>query len=452
MAFDITARLGMDASGFDAGLRGAEGRISSFAASMTARLGALFSIAAISSLTRRVLEYSARVQDMATATGTSAEAIQELDFAMTQNGGTLEDGIKALKELSKARAEALANPTGNKAQIFGNFGITPDVLRNTRDANVLLTLLSDALKGVQLDSEGVRQVLELVGSKNLAVIPTLIDGYRELQAAAFAAGVVIDDNTTGALKRLGDEIAKLQKQLTAGAAPVLAKALEMFQMTTSAIAASGNGLMEAMRFLTAQTRLFFQTGRFSADIPAIAKAFERGALEFVLADKSRSSASPNRRNLIVPDQETPDRAAARDATAAAAARLESERAKLEARLSKQFLAGLSPDKLIKALEFRVGELTGSDILGRLGGLPGNKDLEVRLARGEAEAELAAARKSLAGTADRGPGILNDLAAIGAFGATPGTQEGITLQRDIREATTRSADILARIERLDGAGF
>src|SRR6185436_17485765 len=160
---------------------------------LKSHLASMFGIGALSAAIHKTAEYASKIEDLSDATGASKQKLQELDYAFRQHGATIEDGEKALKMLALARREALQNPTGEKAAAFDKMGISQEALRATEDPAELLMMLSDAVKGAEMDLNTLPVVLDLIGKKNSDVIPAMIAGLRELGAEGRQAFQFISD-------------------------------------------------------------------------------------------------------------------------------------------------------------------------------------------------------------------------------------------------------------------
>lgn len=169
------------------------------------QFGKMFAAGAILEGTRRTIAFNSAMQDAGTATGNTAEAMQEMNFAATQNSATLEEMMVALKNVSQARAEALKNPDGDKALAFRRLGISRDELVSLANSRDLMFRLSDAVKGVEMNASNLPTLLEVIGARSTAVVPAMVAGLRDAAHEARELGLVIDGNTNSALERLGDK-------------------------------------------------------------------------------------------------------------------------------------------------------------------------------------------------------------------------------------------------------
>lgn len=229
MAFsDLTVRLGVDGTGFDRYLKGAEGKITAWGAGIKGRLAALFGAGAIFGYARNIINEAGQVQDMADSMGLSPEQVQSMSAAAKPFGASMDSIAKAIRSLAKARAEAVSSPGGKTAGAFGALGIGPAQLRGLSDGQELLFAFSDALKNAQVNANNLPVILDLIGSKNQEVIPVLVAGMRQLALTARDAGMVMEDEVVGTLDDAGDAMDRLGRQLKTSLAKPLASIITLW--------------------------------------------------------------------------------------------------------------------------------------------------------------------------------------------------------------------------------
>src|SRR5213593_3021241 len=127
--FSLIAKLGLDKTGFDAGLNDAQKKAGQFGAGLKSLLAAAFSIAAITAYTRSVIEYASQIKNASLRTCASTDAIQTLGHAAKLSGVEFETMVRAFKDLSKAREEAILDPHSRQAQVFEALGLSVKKLK-----------------------------------------------------------------------------------------------------------------------------------------------------------------------------------------------------------------------------------------------------------------------------------------------------------------------------------
>jgi hypothetical protein len=105
----IFVRLGLDASGYQTGLKRAESMTTAWgrtiASNLKGYLGAAFSIGVVTSATRSVLRWADSLQDLSDDLGISTSTLQEWQFAAAGTRATLDDFIKSFQFLAKQRPD-----------------------------------------------------------------------------------------------------------------------------------------------------------------------------------------------------------------------------------------------------------------------------------------------------------------------------------------------------------
>jgi len=224
--FSLIAKLGLDKTGFDAGIKAAATTSQRFGSALKSQFAAAFGTAAIVAYTKSLVEYASQVKDASTRTGASTEALQTLGYAAKQTGSDFEAVVRSFKDLSKARQEALADPRSKAAQVFRAMGIDGEKLKNLK----LEDLFREIGRSFQTNDFGASElamVTELLGKAGAELLPAMKEGLGELEQAARDAGVVLGDELIGPLEQLGDEFETLTGQLRGPFAEALVFVLKL---------------------------------------------------------------------------------------------------------------------------------------------------------------------------------------------------------------------------------
>ncbi len=150
-------------------VKSANALLGSFAAGF---VGA-FSIGAVVTYTRQIIDAADRLDEMSERTGVAVEELNGLEYAMKMSGGTAEDLEKGLQNLNKKISEF---GTGEKAtvEMFRALGIT------ATDAHGALLQLADVFPKLS-KADQVRAGNELLGKSYQALVPLLAQGRAGLQ-------------------------------------------------------------------------------------------------------------------------------------------------------------------------------------------------------------------------------------------------------------------------------
>jgi hypothetical protein len=241
------------------------------------KLAGLVSIAAFEQLSERTIAYGSKVNDLATRLGMSTDAVQEWDYALKQNGSSIDTAVSFFEKLESSRKKALQ---GNEEAIAGfrRLGVSMDDLKNNRN---LAGQISQAFKTG--DPQALIADLREVGGRGAGeMIPTFAAGFDELAESARALGLIMSEETIGKLDEMGDKFDTLKAQVMSGFAPALTY---VFDKLTDAI----DGVLAGSKILgAAMGSLFDQLG----DNPL--KIFSPGSLgagmtESVMAEAAKQA-------------------------------------------------------------------------------------------------------------------------------------------------------------------
>ena len=168
--FRLVAKIGIDASEFNTGLKQAESGVSSSMAAIGSKIAAAFSTAAIIEFSRRVVQAAGDVNDLADQFGESVENIQAMQVAAKEAGIEWGTYASILAKVKKAQADVTAGDPKAK-ELFDRLGLTA----NQPVFSVLQQL------GNEQDTAAV---IDLIGVKSQKAINSLRElkdlGEREM--------------------------------------------------------------------------------------------------------------------------------------------------------------------------------------------------------------------------------------------------------------------------------
>lgn len=198
--FRLMASIGLDDSGFQAGLK----RVESGAAGIATKLAGAFAsgaaIAAVASWTTQIANAAEAVQDLSEQLGISTNEAQSLQRASARSGIEVGKYADMLIKLKKARAEALSGNTTVQGQ-FRTLGLNPsqsefDLLRGMGGASspeqlVAVFDLVGAKAGKALNSlKEIRELspIEMISSENAKLISGVKDDLGDIVTTLMAIG------------------------------------------------------------------------------------------------------------------------------------------------------------------------------------------------------------------------------------------------------------------------
>ena len=210
-------------------------------AAFTAVTGALITA------TNRVAGYADEIDKAALRTRLSRGAVQELRFVTDQLGGSFSTIETAVVGLTQRLAGA-EQGSERQSEAFRRLGVaTRDAGGQLRSTEELLFDSIGALQGVSNETERAVLAQEVFGRSAAQLAPLLAAGagsVDELRARARDLGLVLDDQSVGALVQYKDAVSQVQQQfgalgrdltiqflpiLTDGLLPVVERALGVFR-------------------------------------------------------------------------------------------------------------------------------------------------------------------------------------------------------------------------------
>lgn len=148
--------------------------------------------------------------------GVSAEAIQELGFASTQSGGSIEVMTVGLRTLSN-QAQNAAKGGKDAARAFRDVGLNAkDVTSGKVPLDQALGKIADTFQAMPDGAKKSALAVDLFGRQGTKLIPLLNEGAAgvgRLRQEARDLGYVIDNEAAAALEGFGDETDKVKAQI-----------------------------------------------------------------------------------------------------------------------------------------------------------------------------------------------------------------------------------------------
>jgi hypothetical protein len=241
----LIAKLGIDTSGFRAGLKQSQSAADKFGknvgGSLKGQLAAAFGVAAMVQGTKRLVDYSTKIDDLSIRLGVSKKALQEFDYAAQQSSGGLDDVVNSMQKLATSRADALKNPTGDMAQSFRDLGISVEQLKSARLED-LLKSVGEGFKSAATPQEKMASGLRVLGETGAKLIPAMISGLDEMADSAHKAGVIISDDASKNLREFGDILTTTTFKARALASELASMTLTAAGWTTELIGAEMDGV------------------------------------------------------------------------------------------------------------------------------------------------------------------------------------------------------------------
>jgi hypothetical protein len=227
-----TAKLALEKSSFENGLKEAENAVGKFAKQTAGILGGAFAFDKILSGLSTAIEKGDQLQDLANRFGISASSLQELGNAASLSGAGVEDVASAMNKLAVNAGKAIGGDTDMEAK-FKNIGLSVEQLRGMSPQDIFYAL-SDAVASNTDPLDAFAKAQEVAGKAAIPLIETLRMGPAAIQESGQAMGVW-GDETIENLAAASDEIKIFQNTMTrtfGAVASIINPAIKVFKALT----------------------------------------------------------------------------------------------------------------------------------------------------------------------------------------------------------------------------
>jgi predicted nucleic acid-binding Zn-ribbon protein len=241
---DETDKAAQSAKGLGSGVKESEGSLLSFkgvAGTIGSVVAGAFTVGAITSFAKSVIDLGGEIEDLSARTGISIEAVQELKYAADQTGSSIDTVGSSIDQMSNRLAE------GSKATraAVTDLGLSFDDLRSKSPEDAFSALV-DRIKEVPDPMQQTQLAMDLFGKSGVELLPAIRQGFAELRKEARDTAQVISEDGVKALAAFGDKwdsVLTTMKVSAATAALDIAKTFgDLPNLLDAAIAAARTGL------------------------------------------------------------------------------------------------------------------------------------------------------------------------------------------------------------------
>lgn len=241
--FSLIAKLGLDGSGFETGIKKASSLTDKFRSSVGAQLGAALSVAAVGAFAAKVIETADAIGDLSEQLNISTDDVQRLQILATQTGVSFETMAKAITRVGQERLKAVEE--GGKArEYFKALGFTVAELNDSSLSNIdIITRMGKANLEAGRSAQTESALIEILGEKAFKAAGA-ISKLKDLGPVN-----LISPEQIQALGQLADRLDEIQRQIVVSAAPELnffADALERAIKDEKAVADGMTGIMQQL--------------------------------------------------------------------------------------------------------------------------------------------------------------------------------------------------------------
>lgn len=232
MPFSLFGKLSLDGTGFKRGLDRAKGSVVGFGAKIKKSLGGLggmmagmFAAGMIKSQITDTIEWGTKIRDLGVKFGVTTKFLQEMEYAFTQTGLSIEDGMKAFKKMQIFQHRTLSQFRGSNrrnelAASFELLGASIQDVEKMKPQELFLHIARN-LKNADTSSAGLQEALNTVfGGTGVDLLNTFANDVDGLRANFQALGATVEDDVIKKLGAAGDKMEEIKTRLTAGTANV----------------------------------------------------------------------------------------------------------------------------------------------------------------------------------------------------------------------------------------
>lgn len=166
----------------------------------------------LQALARNAIDLADRLDDLSAKSGVSAEAIQRIGNAASQDGGTLEQTASILLKLSRSASEAAEKTDGPLAQAFRDLGIRTGEL-TTLGPDALFLRIADGVSTASDRGGAFADVATVMGRESKELFATIERGSHNIIKLSESMGVLTDATVTR-LASAKEALEQLQNRVT----------------------------------------------------------------------------------------------------------------------------------------------------------------------------------------------------------------------------------------------
>lgn len=212
------------------------------------KLAGLFAVSAIEGYAEHLIELGSKVSDISSRLGISTEAVQRWDYALKQNGSSIEEAVPFFQKLGIARKKALEGDS-SAIQDFQKLGVSFSQLKSMRLEDVATTIAKGFEEG---DPQQLMAPLIAVGGRGAGAMAA---AFRDGLVEAMGEASIVSEKDIAELKAAGDAITKLKNE-----------SVSFFGPAVAAIATFFKDFME-----TAEASLGWFVGAFNGAVENVSK-------------------------------------------------------------------------------------------------------------------------------------------------------------------------------------
>jgi hypothetical protein len=241
--FSLIAKLGLDGSTFEGGLKRATSLTNKFRSSVGAQLGAAMSVASVTAFASKVIQTADAIGDLSEQLNISTDDVQRLQVLAGQTGVSFETMAKAITKVSQERLKAVEEG-GAAREYFKALGFSVAELNDKSLSNIgLITKMGQAHLASGKSAQTQAAIMDLLGEKAFKAAGA-ISKLKDLGPIDLITKDQID-----AIGQMADRLDEVQRQLVVSAVPTVnfwADALERAVADEKDLADGVKGILQQL--------------------------------------------------------------------------------------------------------------------------------------------------------------------------------------------------------------
>lgn len=212
--FSLIAKLGLDGSAYESGLKKASSTTDKFRQSVGSQLGAALSVAAIGGFVKKVIDTVDAIGDLSEQLNISTDDVQRLQVLAGQTGVSFEAMAKSITAVSQERLKAIEE--GGKArEYFKTLGFSVAELNDASISNIdLISRMGQAHKDAGSSAQTQAAMIAILGEKAFKAAGAMAK-IKEMGPID-----VISQEQIDKVGKLADRIDEIQRQGIVASTPL----------------------------------------------------------------------------------------------------------------------------------------------------------------------------------------------------------------------------------------
>jgi len=201
----------MDTASLDKGLDKGKKKIDTWSSTVAKNIGsrfaAAFTIGALTSATKKLIQFGSTVSDGATQLRMTTDEWQKFNFAAEMSGTTMANVGTALAQIARTQRDAV-DGSDKLRKSYSLLGVSMNTLSSGSRLDVLKAIETTVRSGA-LSSQQLAAAMDVMGENARMLFPAMEKGFSAFASTLEEIGGLITPEDIASLKELGIEFTKL---------------------------------------------------------------------------------------------------------------------------------------------------------------------------------------------------------------------------------------------------